>query len=320
MYALGFDMFGGPEVLHYIELPTPPVPDNAIQLRMIYAGLNFADIYRRRGHYILEGTAPYISGYEGVGRITAVGRNVSGWHIGDRVGFADVPFAQAEYVNVPTEKAIALPHDIRDETAASLLLQGLTACYLVSDCADVKKGQTALVTAAAGGVGRLLIQLLKSHDIHVIALASTEEKRNVARTCGAEYALSYDDWETGKLPSVSGINYVFDSIGTTLPLSINTLNSRGKVILFGKSGGALPLIDVEELMMHSKSIVGGDLWSYLASPHERKIRVAYLFDAIRNHTITPPNIEIFSLQQGAEAHRRLEDRNFSGKILLKTVV
>src|SRR4051812_8849143 len=153
MRALIFEKFGGPEVLQYIDIPNPVISENEILVRMKAIGLNFADIYRRKGNYHLAGNPPYILGYEGSGIVEKVGVGITTIKVGDRIAFADVPFANAELVSVPLEKAIPLPDDITFETASSILLQGLTAHYLTKDSFEVKAGQTILVHAAAGGVG-----------------------------------------------------------------------------------------------------------------------------------------------------------------------
>ncbi|WP_225767340.1 alcohol dehydrogenase catalytic domain-containing protein [Inquilinus sp. Marseille-Q2685] len=153
MEALVFDRFGGPEVLDYRSLPDPPVPPGHVQLALRAAGLNFADLHRRRGAYRLAGSAPHIAGYEGAGEVVALGDGVEGIRLGDRIGFADVPFANATRVTVPVDRAIPLPDDVGFREAAAILLQGLTAQYLVADSAPVRAGARVLVHAAAGGSG-----------------------------------------------------------------------------------------------------------------------------------------------------------------------
>ena len=159
MKALLFESFGGPEVLQYRELPDPAVPPGHVQLAMRAIGLNFADMHRRRGSYYLPGKPPHISGYEGAGLVVAVGEGVEGFAIGDRIGFADCPFANASRVTVPVDKAIPIPDDIDLVEAAAMLLQGLTAQYLVEDSHQVRSGELVLVHAAGGGVGQALVQL-----------------------------------------------------------------------------------------------------------------------------------------------------------------
>src|SRR5687767_3315923 len=168
MKALMFESFGGPEVLQYRELPDPEVPPGHVQLAMRAIGVNFADLHRRRGNYFLPGKPPHINGYEGAGVVIAVGNGVEGIALGDRIGFADCPFANATRVNIPVDKAIPLPDDIGFVEAAAMLLQGLTAQYLVEDSYRVRADGAVLVHAAGGGVGQALIQLATAKGARVV--------------------------------------------------------------------------------------------------------------------------------------------------------
>src|SRR4051794_17817118 len=195
MKALIFEKFGGPEVLQYIDIPDPVIKENEILVRMRAIGLNFADIYRRKGNYHLAGQPPYILGYEGSGIVEEVSVGITTIKVGDRIAFADVPFANAELVSVPIEKAIPLPDNISFETASSVLLQGLTAHYLTKDSYEVKRGKSILVHAAAGGVGQMLIQIAKLLGGEVIGLTSSAEKAKAAYSAGADHVFLYsDDW------------------------------------------------------------------------------------------------------------------------------
>ncbi|TAD92883.1 MAG: quinone oxidoreductase, partial [Bacteroidetes bacterium] len=191
MHALTFSRFGASDVLEYIEIPDPTPKPDEILLEMKAIGLNFADVYRRRGDYHLKGTPPYIAGYEGAGIVKA--SNHADFKVGDRVAFADVPFANAELVAVPLAHAIPLPEEIPFETAAALLLQGLTAHYLASDSHTTQHGETALVHAAAGGVGQLLVQIAKLQGARVLGLVSSPEKKNAAMEAGAENVFLYSE-------------------------------------------------------------------------------------------------------------------------------
>jgi NADPH2:quinone reductase len=318
MKALLFESFGGPEVLQYRELPDPMVLPGHVQLSMRAIGLNFADLHRRRGNYFLPGKPPHINGYEGAGVVVAVGEGVEGIAVGDRIGFADCPFANATQVNVPVDKAIPLPDDIEFADAAAMLLQGLTAQYLVEDSYRVRPGDTVLVHAAGGGVGQLLIQFATAKGARVIGLASTREKRAVATELGAVACLDYSgEWEARvREHSVEGVDAAFDSVGTTFARSLSCLKDRGTLVAFGTAGGNPPSIDPQALMERSLSIVGGDLWNHLDSREARVERSARLFEAIRSGTLKAPRVEHYPLSQGADAHRRLEDRSFFGKIVL----
>jgi len=318
MKALLFETFGGPEVLQYRELPDPAVPPSHVQLAMRAIGLNFADMHRRRGNYFLPGKPPHINGYEGAGIVVEVGEGVEGIVIGDRIGFADCPFANATRVNVPADKAIPLPDHISFAAAAAVLLQGLTAQYLVEDSYGVRRGDLILVHAAGGGVGQALIQLAVARGARVIGLASTAEKRSTAIALGAETCFDYsNNWpDLARDYAGSGVDAVFDSVGTTFIKSLSCLKDRGTMVAFGTAGGDPPHVDPQLLMERSLTIVGGDLWNHLDSRDSRRQRARRLFDAIKHGELKIPRTEQFPLANGADAHRRMEDRSFLGKIVM----
>lgn len=318
MKALLFESFGGPNVLQSRELPDPLVPPGHVQLAMRAIGLNFADIHRRRGNYYLPGKPPHINGYEGAGVVVAVGEGVDGVFVGDRIGFADCPYSNATRVNVPVDKAIPLPRDIGFVDAAAVLLQGLTAQYLVEDSYAVRPGETILIHAAGGGVGQLLIQLAIAKGANIIALASTPEKRAIAAGLGAAACFDYAaDWpDQVRQHSVGGVDAAFDSVGTSFIQSLSCLKDRGTLVAFGTAGGGAPLIDPRLLMERSLGVVGGDLWNHLDTREARIDRAGRLFEAIRNDVLRMPRIERFPLHDGAAAHVRMEDRAFFGKIVM----
>jgi NADPH2:quinone reductase len=310
MHALLFDRFGPADVLEYREIADlRRAPGHAI-VRTRAIGLNFADIYRRNGNYHLSGTAPWILGYEAAGIVESI--DGEGFAIGDRVAFADSPHANAELVSVPIEKLVPLPDDISFETAAALMLQGLTAQYLVGESHRVVAGERVLVHAAAGGVGLLLVQLAKAAGAIVTGLVSSEEKRAAALEAGAEEVLlTSDDWS-----SSARFDVVYDSVGATLARSLDAVRVRGHVVFFGMAAGDPPLVDPRRLMDESKTLTGGDLWSYLTSAGERRTRAARLFEEVRAGGLTARIARTFALRDGAEAHRFLESRQAIGKVLL----
>jgi len=317
MQALCFDRFGGPEVLSYRELPDPrPAPGQAL-VRTRAIGLNFADVYRRRGNYHLQGQPPYIAGYEAAGIVESVG-SVSPFRTGERVGFADSPFANAELVVVPYEHLIRLPDDVDFETAAALLLQGLTAQYLVRDSHALAPGQSVIVHAAAGGVGLLLVQLARHLGARVLGLVSRPEKAEAARQAGAEAVALYDeDWVAAAQHfAPGGVDVVYDSVGTTLPQSLEVVRKRGHVVFFGMAGGEPAPVDPRMLMDGSKSLTGGDLWNVLTSAVERQQRADELFEWLRSGRLKVRVDARFPLAEGAKAHAHLESRRTQGKLLL----
>lgn len=321
MKALYFNEFGGAEILQYGELPDPEVKDGQALVRMRAIGLNFADIYRRRGNYHLAGEPPFILGYEGAGEIIASEKfSQTELSVGDRVAFADSPFANAELVAVDLEKLVKLPAALNYETAAATMLQGLTAHYLTNDSHSIKPGETALVHAAAGGVGLLLTQIIKLKGGKVLAVISSEAKRIAALAAGAEVAVLYDeDWveraqKFGR--DENGVDVVFDPVGTTLDASLDAARKGGQVVFYGMAGGDPKKVDPRRLMDESKTLTGGDLWNVLTSGEERERRAAELFSWISESKFKVRIARRFPLAEGKAAHEFLESRAAIGKVLL----
>ncbi|SFD77610.1 NADPH2:quinone reductase [Phytobacter palmae] len=312
MQSLVFDEFGSADVLYLRESATPQPGPGDILVEISAAGLNFADVYRRQGRYPLAGNAPWIAGYEGAGRVVQVGAGVSGWQPGDRIGFTDVPLAHASHVIVPQTHAIQLPDWLSEEQAAAVLLQGLTADYLIHDVLPVLPGMRVAVLAAAGGVGRLLTRMLVHRGIRVVAVASSQEKQAICLAHGAEIAVGYEIWQK----QAAGCDIVFDSVGSTLLQSLEAVKEGGRVVLFGMSGGEIPTVDPADFLLKSSGVLGADLWTYLSSREQRQLRADRLFGLIKDGHVSLPEITAFSLREGANAHRLLENREFSGKIVL----
>lgn len=318
MHALLFEEFGGPDVLKYRELPDPRVRDGHVLIEVKASGLNFADLYRRRGNYREMGTPPYINGYEGAGVVTAVGGGVTDFKVDDRIGFFDVARANVTKLNVPADRAVPIPETVSFANAASVLLQGLTAQYLCNASAPVTAGDWVVIHSAAGGVGRHLVRFCKAKGARVIAMASTAAKREIAAELGADITLSYEgNWvEEIQNRTERGAHIVFDGVGSTLGESIAAARTRGVIVAFGMSDKNPQPVDPMNLMSKSKALVGGELWDHLTSASDRASRSAELFAALKKGTLQFPPIEKFALADGAEAHRRLEDRSFSGKVVL----
>lgn len=320
MKALVFHAFGGPETLRYEELADPVIGEGEVLVRLEAIGLNFADIYRRSGNYHLAGQPPYILGYEGAGVIEQTGKGAGALRPGDRVAFADVPHANAELVKAPVDRIIPLPDDISCEQAAALLLQGLTAHYLVQDSYADSAGDDVLVHAAAGGVGQLLVQMAAAKGARVLGLTSSAAKREAALRAGADEALLYGpDW-AGEARRWSrdgqGVSVAYDSVGSTLPGSFAAVRTRGTVVFYGMAGGDPEPVDPRMLMDTSKTLTGGDLWNHVTTAEERVARSGELFQWIRDGRLRLADIRRFPLKDGAEAHRLLESRRHSGKIVL----
>jgi NADPH:quinone reductase len=320
--ALTFDVFGGPEVLRLTERETPGILPSTAIVRMRAIGVNFADVYRRRGDYHLEGTPPYVLGYEGAGVIEALGGAAPGdpiFRVGDRVVFADVPHANAELVRAPLSRLIPLPQAISFDVGAALLLQGLTAHYLVNDSHVVRPGELAVVHAAAGGVGLLLTQMIKLRGGRVLALTSSASKGEVARAGGADHVATYDqDWIAAARASSEGrgADVVYDAVGSTLADSLSATRKGGHVVFYGMAGGNPALVDPRRLMDESKTLTGGDLWNVLVSWDERVRRANELFALVIGGGLQVSITKRFSLAEGAAAHAFLESRQSTGKVLL----
>lgn len=320
MHALTFSGFGGPEVLEWTSLADPrPAPGLAV-VRTAAIGLNFADIYRRQGRYHLAGSPPWVAGYEAAGSIAMLHPDDAGhdWQLGQRVAFADCPFANAELVAVPLEKLICLPDTIDFDTAAAALLQGLTAQFLCTESHPVRQGETVLIHAAGGGVGLLLTQLVVARGARVIALASSPDKRANALGAGAQVALdSGGGWvQRVRAALPDGADAVYDSIGRTLAESLSLARTGGTVVFYGMAAGDPEPVDPRKLMDRSLHLVGGDLWNVLTSAQERQRRADALFEAIVAGVLKAPVAARFALSDGAKAHTLLESRGVSGKVLL----
>tara|TARA_R110000868_G_scaffold14457_1_gene67330 strand:+ start:3571 stop:4530 length:960 start_codon:yes stop_codon:yes gene_type:complete len=317
MKALTFSTFGNSDVLEYIDIPNPTLKKEEILVEMRAIGLNFADVYRRKGNYHLVGNPPFIAGYEGAGVVVDANGSAN-FKIGDRIAFADVPYANAELVAVPLDHVIPLPESISFETAATVLLQGLTAHYLATDSHKTQKDETVLIHASAGGVGQFLTQISKLLGATVIGLTSSSEKATVSLQNGADKVFLYsEDWKAQVVSFCpNGVNVVYDSVGSTLSDSFEVTKECGQVVFFGMAGGDPDFVNPRMLMDTSKTLTGGDLWSYLTSKEERIKRAHQLFNWISNDQITIAKPTVFKLSEGKKAHDYLESRKSTGKIIL----
>lgn len=317
MKALTFSNFGGPEVLDYKEIEDPVTDKGEVLLEMKAIGLNYADIYRRRGNYYLEGKLPFLAGYEGAGIV--VESNSADFSKGDRVGFADVPHANAELVKAPAEKLIKLPEDVSFENAASLLLQGLTAQFLSEESYEIKENDFVVIHAASGGVGQILTQLAKLKNAKVIGLSRKKEKLEIIKENGAEHALLLNgSWEKDILEITEdrGADVVYDSVGKTLAQSMNITREGGTTVFFGMSGGDPAPVDPRCLMDRSLSLVGGDLWGHIKSADKRRNKAERLFKLFSSGKLQIAEPVKFSLEEGRKAHEFLESGKSQGKVLL----
>lgn len=320
MKAVGFSKHGGPEVLQWMELPEPKPGSDEVVIRTEVIGVNFADIYRRRGEYPSEPPSPYILGHEAAGTIHSLGTDVRTFSVGDRVAFAHVPRANAEFVKAAAWKVIPLPRDITFETAAAVLLQGLTAHYLTHDSYKLTKEDTVLIHAASGGVGQLLLQICKILGAQTIGTVSSLDKVQSAKDAGANHIIvrSEGDWQKAvlEITNGAGVNVAYDAIGTTLETTLSAVRRHGTAVYFGWAGGMPPKIDPHILMEDSKTLVGGELWSHISTRQALLERSKALFAWLSEGRMRPQIFGRYFLSQTSEAHRVLGSGSTIGKVLL----
>ncbi len=320
MRAVQLQSHGGPEVLEYVDLPMPEPRSGEVRVALEAVGVNFIDIYYRTGAYKAE--LPLIPGQEGAGRVDAVGEGVTDIAVGDRVAYAMQTGAYAEYAIVPASKLVPVPDRIEPTVAAAALLQGMTAHYLTHSTYPVKPGDEVLVHAAAGGAGLLLCQIAKRLGARVIGTVSTEEKARLAREAGADEVILYTEQdfvrETRRLTDGAGVHVVYDSVGkTTLDGSLNVLRPRGYMVLFGQSSGAAPPIDPQVLNARgSLFLTRPTLAHYARTRDELLWRANDLFSWIASGELSVRIDRTLPLAEAAEAHRALESRRTTGKLLL----
>ncbi len=316
MKAIQVSEPGGPEALSYVDVEgRPPGPGEA-RVRITAIGVNFLDIYHRTGLYPVS--TPFTPGSEAAGVVEEVGEGVTGVAVGDRVVYSALG-AYAESAVVPAHRLIPLPSEIDDRTAAAAFLQGLTAHYLVNSTYSVSAGDWMLVHAAAGGVGGLLVQMAKQRGAHVIGTASTSKLESV-RESGADVVIDYtsEDFVSGTLAATEGrgVDVVYDSVGrTTFDGSLEVLRTRGMLVCFGQSSGPIPPVDILRLGKKGVFLTRPGFPHYTSETEELRWRAAELFEAIANGLKIRIDREL-PLSEAAQAHRLLEGRRTSGKLLL----
>ncbi|HZS06971.1 MAG TPA: quinone oxidoreductase [Blastocatellia bacterium] len=319
MKAIVVENYGGPEVLVYrdVERPVPKSGEALVRLEAI--GLNYIDVYHRTGLYPLS--RPFTPGTEGAGVVEAVGPDVSDVAVGDLVAYAMAPGAYAEYAAVPAARLVKVPDGIDSRTAAAAMLQGMTAHYLVTSVYPLK-GDAALIHAAAGGVGLLLIQMAKRLGTRVIGTVSTEAKAQLAREAGADEVILYTqqdfEQETRRLTGGRGVQVAYDSVGRdTFLKSLNTLAPRGMLALYGQSSGPVEPFDPALLSQKgSLFLTRPSLAHYTATREELLWRAGDVLGQIAAGELKLRIERTFPLAEAAEAHRQLEGRKTTGKVLL----
>lgn len=322
MKAIRVHKYGGPEVLTIEEVSVPEPKTGETRVKIEAIGVNYIDIYQRTGLYPLK--TPFTLGTEGAGIVDAVGPDVTEVKKGDRVGYAMIPGSYAEYAIVPAARLVPIPPSIDARLAAALMLQGMTAHYLTHSTYPLKKGETALVHAAAGGVGLLLIQIANQLGATVIGTVSTEAKAKLAKEMGADHLILYtqSDFlaEVKKLTDGRGVNVVYDSVGqTTFDKSLDCLRPRGYLVLFGQSSGPVPPFDPGKLAAKgSLFLTRPSLAHYTLERSELLQRANDVFNWTATGKLKVRLDKTFSLAEAAEAHRQLEGRETTGKVILLT--
>ena len=310
MKAIQVSQTGGPDAMELVDLPIPQPKPNQAVVKLAASGVNFVDVYFREGRY--KAPFPLVPGQEGAGVVTAVGAEVKSVKPGDRVAWAGLLGSYAEYAAMPADRLVPIPPGVTEQQAAAAMLQGMTAQYLSHDTYPLKPGETALVHAAAGGVGLLLVQMAHNIGARVIGTVSTDEKAKLAREAGADEVMLYTqsdfEAETKRLTSGEGVDVVYDSVGkTTFEKGLNVLRPRRMMVLFGASSGAVPAFDLMVLLQKgSLYVTRPTLANYIATRDELLARSGAVFGMIAAGKLKLRIQHTYALAQAQQAHRDLE--------------
>jgi NADPH2:quinone reductase len=320
MKAIRVHAPGGPEALRYEDVPQPAAGPGEVLVKIEAAGVNFIDVYQRNGHYKVP--VPFTLGLEAAGTVAAVGVGVAEPKVGDRVAYTTVLGAYAEYAVVPADRVVRLPDGVSAKQGAAAMLQGLTAHYLATTTYPLKSGDACLGHAAAGGVGLLLCQIAKLRGARVLGTVSTREKAALARGAGADEVIIYTEQdfeaEVKRLTSGVGVQVIYDSVGkTTFEKGLNCLARRGMMVLYGQSSGPVGLFDPQVLNQKgSLFLTRPTIVHYIATRAELLARAGEVLGWIQRGTLKVRIERELPLAQAAEAHRLLEARQTTGKVLL----
>jgi NADPH2:quinone reductase len=320
MKALVVSQHGGPEVLTYSDVPEPVITPTDLLVKVAAAGINYIDTYQRSGVYAM--TLPYTPGLEGAGTVLEVGSEVTGFAVGDSVAWTSNLGSYAEVVALDASKAVSVPSGIELTQAAQAMLQGITAHYLITSVFEVKPGITALVHAAAGGVGLLLCQMITARGGTVIGTVSTEAKAAAATAAGAAHVIRYDQEDfmprVRELTGGIGVDVVYDGVGaSTFEGSLKSLKPRGMMALFGQASGPVGPFDPQILnTLGSLFFTRPTITNFIQTPEELQWRAGEVFEAMLSGDLTMTLGGSYPLAQASEAHRDLEARKSSGKLIL----
>ena len=320
MKAIQVTQTGGPEALTLVVLPAPTPKANEALIEIKAIGINFIDVYFREGRY--PAPLPFIAGQEAAGVVAEVGSEVTNVKAGDRVAYCGTPGSYAEYATVPAGRLVKVPAELDFDHAAAAMLQGMTAHYLCRSTYPIKSGETALIHAAAGGVGQLLVQMCKRLGARVIATAGNEQKADLARAAGADECIVYTqadfESETRRLTGGQGVHVVYDGVGkATFDKDLNVLRPRGMLVLFGGASGAVPPFDLIKLSQKgSLYITRPTLGHYTTTREELEWRANDVLGWIAAGELKLRIHKTYPLTDAAQAHRDLEGRKTTGKLLL----
>jgi len=320
MKAIRIHENGDPDVLKYEDAPMPKPGAGEVRVKVKAAGVNFIDTYHRRGWYPIP--APFTPGVEAAGVVDAVGADVTGIAVGDRVAYGLTIRSSAEYSLVSTDVVVPLPDGVSFEEGAAAMIQGMTAHYLACSTYPLQPSDTCLIHAAAGGTGALLVQIAKIRGARVIGTVSTAEKEAIARACGADEVIRYTEKdfeeEVKRLTDGQGVNVVYDSVGlTTFDKSLNCLRPRGYMVLFGQASGLVPPVDPQTLNQKgSIYLTRPVLGAYTLTREELLGRAGDVFGWIADGRLKIRQDQTFPLAQAQAAHEYLEGRQTKGKVLL----
>ena len=320
MRAIRVSATGGPDALQLDDIPTPEPGPGQVRIKVEAAGVNFIDVYQRKGQYKMP--LPFTPGGEVAGTVDAVGPDVSNLQVGARVVSADARGGYAQYALVEADRAVPLPEGVSAEVAAAAILQGMTAHYLTHSTFALQAGQTALVHAAAGGAGQMLVQIAKRLGTRVIGTAGSAEKAQIARDLGTDEVILYNETdfeaETKRLTNGVGVDVVYDSVGlTTFEKGLNVLKPRGMMALFGQSSGPVAPLDPQVLNAKgSLFLTRPTLRHYIATREELLWRAQDILGRIAAGELRVRIDKTFPLAEASAAHQYLEDRKTQGKVLL----
>ncbi len=318
MKAIQLHEHGGPEVMHLNDVTLPDLALGMVRVKIAAAGLNFIDIYQRSGVYKIA--LPYTPGMEASGTVEAVATDVTDFKVGDRVAYGFTAGSYAQYANVPANKLVPIPASVSFAQGAALMLQGMTAHYLVTDTFAVKPGHTILIHAAAGATGQLVVQMAKLRGARVIATASNQDKLTIARSLGADEAVLYDNFDNDvkRLTDGRGVDVVYDSVGKdTFERSLNCLRPRGVLALFGQASG--PVAPLDPQILNAKGslfLTRPSLGHYIATKDEMLSRTNEMFDWVAAGTLVARIDRELPLAEAPAAHIALASRGTTGKVLL----